>query len=650
MLWLSLSIGLLIFSHLIKVFRWELLTNPYEKTEYEKLLKALSIGYAVNLFIPFRIGELVRAYIASRKTRTGLIFYFSTIVIDRLLDIICVFIFLVIFAGLHINTNFFYYEVYVHTAFQYFFIIVLIISVILIMFALNKKTKQSINIFASVFNETLRLKSLMFAWSTISILKDLFYRINKLSLLLLSIIMWLGYLFSYVSFCNALTSLNLHVDFSQLFLSLFSLGNVAEPQLTAISSLANGNINVLLLTILFTVSPIIFIFIASFIHNQWLENFIGKFRKENFLMKDATINMVPFVTKQERLKFFVDYFSGEDREYYKTYVNINRNISILQDMSGGSHATTLKAIKDDDIIYRKYAFGSEGNKLRVQADWIKEQAATKLPLPETKDEFLSENVYYYDMKYDSDAKDFFTVIHSMDDENIWNILYTLLEDIDHLLHSKNKREHDSLLIQKYIKEKYLGNINTLKITPELSSILSYDTLIINGKEYKNLKYFESKIDENYLFKIFSQDECSDIHGDLTVENIIFSTNREKKYYLIDPNSLNIHNTPFIDYGKLLQSLHYGYEFLQKTSTVETYLNIINYPHLRSKAYDNLYHKYKQYLESKFNKYQIKSIYYHEIIHVLRLLPYKFKMVPDRALIYYAAFIVLLNDIYEDGYK
>ena len=61
---------------------------------------------------------------------------------------------------------------------------------------------------------------------------------------------------------------------------------------------------------------------------------------------------------------------------------------------------------------------------------------------------------------------------------------------------------------------------------------------------------------------------SDIHGDLTIENLICrrESEKEKDYYIIDPNTGNVHDSPNLDYSKLLQSLHGGYEFLMNTKT------------------------------------------------------------------------------------
>lgn len=43
---------------------------------------------------------------------------------------------------------------------------------------------------------------------------------------------------------------------------------------------------------------------------------------------------------------------------------------------------------------------------------------------------------------------------------------------------------------------------------------------------------------------------------------------------------------------------------------------------------------------------MRSIYFHEIIHWLRLMPYKIEKTGKRALIFYAGLLMLLKDIIE----
>ncbi|MDO5311294.1 MAG: hypothetical protein Q4E94_05255, partial [Clostridia bacterium] len=61
---------------------------------------------------------------------------------------------------------------------------------------------------------------------------------------------------------------------------------------------------------------------------------------------------------------------------------------------------------------------------------------------------------------------------------------------------------------------------------------------------------------------------------------------------------------------------------------------------------SLYKNFDAYLYEKFSYSQVKSIYYHEIVHWLRLMPYKIKKDGKRAALFYAGMIIIMNDIIE----
>ena len=134
-----------------------------------------------------------------------------------------------------------------------------------------------------------------------------------------------------------------------------------------------------------------------------------------------------------------------------------------------------------------------------------------------------------------------------------------------------------------------------------------------------------------------------IHGDLTLENIICRTG-EDTWYLIDPNTGNLHESPFLDYGKLLQSLHGGYEFMMMTPRVSVHENRIEFTFTRSAAYDALFAEVRDYLNERFSPRQVESIFLHELIHWLRLMPYKINRDRKRAPMFFAGLLMVANDI------
>ena len=129
-----------------------------------------------------------------------------------------------------------------------------------------------------------------------------------------------------------------------------------------------------------------------------------------------------------------------------------------------------------------------------------------------------------------------------------------------------------------------------------------------------------------------------------MENIICTDPAGEGFYLIDPNTGNLHDSPFLDYAKLLQSLHGGYEFMMKTAAVSAAENRVDFISTRSAAYDALFASLREELERRFAPDELRSIFYHELVHWLRLLPYKLRKDAKRAPMFYAGFIMAANDV------
>jgi len=205
------------------------------------------------------------------------------------------------------------------------------------------------------------------------------------------------------------------------------------------------------------------------------------------------------------------------------------------------------------------------------------------------------------------------------------------------------------LSTKYIDLKVKDNISKIYDSKILKKLLKYDEVVINGRPYKNLSYYLEYLSKEYLYNIFKNDIYSDIHGDLTIENIICNLNvidKKEKYYIIDPNSGNINDSANLDYAKILQSIHGGYEFMMRTYDLSIEENQINFLFTKSQAYFYLYKKLNEYMNLKFKEEKIRSIYFHEIVHWLRLMPYKLKKDGKRALIFYSGLLMVLNDVIE----
>ncbi len=635
------AIALLLCSHFIKVLRWGLLTNSYNETRLSRLMSALSAGFAVNFVLPFRAGELVRAYMASRRSNSGFFFYLATVVLERLLDVVFV---LALFAGIWLGG---FAPSAGGIARGYALMLLAVCAAGALGRLLRRPLKRLWLWLMAVFNPHIQLQGLFFAYSAITLVKDFARRISKGWFLLLSLLMWGGYLASYYFFVAALDAAAPATSYMDLLTVLFGPGNLFVPQIVPIWRLAGGNLAVLALFTGYILSPLaLMLFIGALLKSRAAALSAPLKR---FFYRGGGANVLPIAEPASRLGFLRGYFSGERQSgYYEAYVEMNRDIYVLRDMVGGSDATTVQILKDGELRYRKYAFAAEGAGLQRQTAWMREWP----DLPQARIIGQIENAagFCYDMEYDPQAMDFFTYAHSTSADDAWAVLAAVLADLDEKLHAPTRRPANEANIRRYIDEKITANVERIAASPLFDEARRFESLEINGRVCPGLGAYMTRLaDTEALAAIFAGDEEAAVHGDLTIENIVYAPGRPGRYYLIDPNPENIHNTPFIDYAKLLQSLHYGYEFLMKATAVEASGGKVRFSAMRSAAYDELLGRYRAWLAARFSPAGLRSLAWHEVTNVLRLLPYKMKRAPELAMLYYAGLLLLLADLEREGW-
>lgn len=613
------AILMMTIAHLVRVGRWQLFVDVYEKPNKRNLIQSMSFGYLINSFIPFKIGDLFRAWFSGRKMKNGKALGLSTVIVDRYLDVIAVGL---IFIGLSVS-NIGGKDI---KSSAYFYVILMAALIVLtgLVYIFRNLLKKIVRVIASIFNPKIESFILFFCWALIWNFSDIFKKISKIKMIASTIFMWALYVLSYYCFAEYLYLRTEKGSWTDVFLMFFTSNGISS------STLKLGNHT--LYTLLYIFLPLILLFVISLFFK----------RAENQTAEREHVNLLPQLNEEEKLEFLDNYFSNENRDYVENYLTINRDISIIRDYSAGSNATTMLCMDGESTFFRKYAFGVDGDKLYDQIEWI-EKYKGMLALPEIKKKDKTDSYCFYDMPYFSQAVGFFEYIHSMPAEKSWDILKRVLETLETSIYKLDECDSDAETISKYVDSKVVKNLDKIKSAGHIKSILNNDTVVINGTEYKNLSYFEKYLDKEYLQAVFANDTYCAIHGDLTIENIVCMTDMDD-FYLIDPNTGNIHESPNLDFGKLLQSVHGGYEFLMMTRDVSVEGNKINYMHTKSSAYKTLHQKLHDYMMDAFGPERTKSIYYHEIIHWLRLLPYKIEKDGKRALLFYAGLIMVLNDV------
>jgi glycosyltransferase 2 family protein len=82
------SIAIVFLSHFLRALRWRYLLDPIKRLDLGCLFSSLMIGYMANTLVPAHLGEILRAYVLSKKRGVSASANFATIVMERIIDVL----------------------------------------------------------------------------------------------------------------------------------------------------------------------------------------------------------------------------------------------------------------------------------------------------------------------------------------------------------------------------------------------------------------------------------------------------------------------------------------------------------------------------------------------------------------------------------
>ena len=619
------AVVFLTLGHVCKAIRWRRFVNIYETAPLSTLLSALAAGYLVSFYVPLHLGELVRIWLSGRKLKNGYGYAIATIVVDRFLDVMCVgliFLVLALVTGAH---------AILRTALGYLILTGVLLVGLLLVSLRSRSFKRLALTCCSVFNERIKFRLLLFLWSLISSFKNLFRKINGWKLLLDTVVMWLMYGVSYFLLAQMLSGQGVAVGFIDVFRGMFDTGALLHS--TFVATVGAYPLVPELLLCAYILLPLPVLLLTSLLLRRRAK------QPENVR------RLLPHLEPEEQMQFLNAYFEGEKPEAMHEFMSMNDDVCILRDCSCNSDATTMLCMTAGGTVYRKYAFGaSPVTKLSQQVAWLHAEQG-RLPLPEICSEKRGRYSYRYDMRCDNAAVGFFEYIHSQPVDKSWSILRRVLETLRANLYEEDAERVTRNQIDQYVDSKVTKNLQTIMSVRSLRALCEAETLSINGVTYRGLPQLQKMLAPEHLWQIFRDDPVCVVHGDLTIENIVCRPEHDD-FYLIDPNPDNPVKTPAVDYAKLLQSLHGGYEYLRYVRGVEVDGNAIRFLLPDTGRYRAILERFDRWMSENLTPQAHRSVYYHEIIHWLRLLPYRLRKSEKGALQYFAAAMLIMNDIYD----
>lgn len=620
----------LLLAHVVRAARWAVLFSPGDLLRRFHLLLGLALGYAANAVLPFRLGELLRAWFVSRRTRVRLPYVAATVVAERLSDVLVVSLLSVLLAWGGSGSR--AWPISALGALAVGGVVAFCLGV-----QRSQRVRRVVWNLASVFNNAVRFRLIDFAWTLGELVAG--GALLRMRYLVATVLMWALYLLSYLLF-----SLAVEARFDQTFTEMMGaplrsrLVPTGQAQWLHATALA-----------LYAGLPVLAV-IAYGGLKQWprFRALMQARRRYGWYAGRAVMGGARhrFKAEAEYDYFLVSLFSGDNRGASRFGLEALEQGTVHKLYGGGSEAITALVEQADVLVIRKFASGDAGLRLKVQRDWLLQHKAADLALVQVLGGHATPraapNAYYYDMPLVVPSNDFFDFIHSNAFEGSRKILGEVLGQVSSLHRRHLLERTPRATIERYLHDKAAANAS--RVLAFARSLLPDGAYQVNGRAF-HLDDWNRLLDPAWLSRQVELDASTVVHGDLTIENIIVAPGVGPGWYLIDPNPDNVFNSPLIDWAKMLQSLHLGYEGLNRHDHCSLDGTCISLPFTRSQVYTQL-HQFVDGLLLQSGERFVREAYFHELVHYLRLLPYKIRHSPQKGLAFFACTSVLLHEYQE----
>lgn len=662
---LELSIGLIVVAvvfqllgHCIRAYKSGLLIAPIKPASFTTLLSSLGIGLLFNVILPFRIGELIRAHFLGTRLHISRTVVFLTILFERAVDGI---ILSITIALLFTPANALYQIPFSQTIDS--ILVALIVFAALTFFGLYTLYTEQPWFLNAVFrtskllNDRLKNKIRFIAWSGMYGIHTVYRHARLGRYVLLSVLMWTAYLISLSTLMYAL--LPTLPALKHLLLSTSGYISVSIPSGPAFIGTFHYYFSTIATDIVTRTEPMVLLSTATWSLLILPVTLIGSVFVILQLVRKktdaATTLEVTYTNPYANKLFRYDDISNELSQFLETYFKQTRvthvlnkqevagDLTLVKTFKGGSNATTVLVHRNGKRHIRKIALLEDASKLEAQHDWIKEREHLS-HIPKVMYTEKNEQSFSLDIQFEEQYIPFFDYIHSQDIEKSKSILKNVIAFVNNEIYVKRDPVTSRQHLEEYIQTKVYNKVNDcLALHHDLASVIDSPTLVINGKTYDNFAVIVKKITSNeQIMSSLATYEHTTIHGDLTIDNIIVN---DEHFLLLDPNNENAISDAVVDYAKLYQSLHSGYEFLCLLEKADRRGNAISFEENISSRYTELYQFLTQEIQQVVTPERYRQILFHEAVHYTRMLTYRAKINPDSFLAFFAIAVRLFNDYY-----
>ncbi|THG30838.1 lysylphosphatidylglycerol synthase domain-containing protein [Naasia lichenicola] len=663
-LWLTAGSALvLLVGHLFRAARTKIPLDNVRRGSLGAQFQALSVGYFFDIVLPFRIGEIIRAFLIARKLRMSILYTLAAVLVERLIDAILVStVFLVLAAFLLEGVRLLSIGIAV---------LALTVSVVAL-FLFVRFVGEDRTLLRIVWRGTALLNPRIEAqarfriWGVLFGFQRLLLHRRRLALYAaFSAASWICYFGAtallVAAFLGVGSGANPVVAAVAPYVGSLSawiadpanfvetvvgtLGLVPVGATESVAAFAGAAFVVLNLPI--AAIGLIMLFLVT--TKPTLEH--GEVTQttsfENKLVRVEDIS-------QTMPHFLDSYFQGERLSQVVHRLEVSGRLQLVKFFKGGSNALTVLAQTPEGRYVKKLVPSEYEHRLRNQYDWLVERDGNPQLVRALREE-RNEDFYAIDLEYRPASGPLFDYVHQA-------ALETAIEKIDDVwafmhreIYTLEKEASRPEIRDEYVEERLISRVAAAALVHEdLQRALGSPQIVVNGKTLDNFAQVMRRIQDHpdAWPDLAVYRESAAIHGDLTIDNILVDAAVDD-ILIIDPSDDNQIRGPIIDFARHMQSLRFGYEFLNADESAvpleqdPTGLPSVSYRNARSSRYADLTeHMQTELMPRYLSAAEQRAVLFHVGLFYARMLTHRVVINPATVLKYYAVAVEALNQFIE----
>ncbi|GAA2035917.1 lysylphosphatidylglycerol synthase domain-containing protein [Pseudokineococcus marinus] len=661
--WVVVAVAavVLLLGHVLRAARTKTVVDNVRRESLVPHVQALAIGYLFDAVLPLRLGEVVRAVLVARSLRVSTLYTLAAVVVERLIDVVLVAGAFLAFVALVRGED----SPVVPLAALGVVLLSLGLLVLLTLVVLeNGPLLRLVWRASSLLNSRLETRLRFKVWSVLFGLQRFVRQPAQLRrYALLTAASWGCYLLA-----AALVAVLLlpGAPLRDLVVATAAPYAVVSPSVAAglpqqyVADVlefvgpegAATTAAVLVLAVatwLVLYGPVLVLGVVSLLVIR-LRGPAGDRRPlppaaegfENKLRRDEDIS--------GQLPSFLDaYFQRDALSRVLHRLEVAGDVTLVRFFKGGSNAVTVLAQQDGRLYVKKIVPPEHAHRLKNQHDWLAARRHLDLLVQVTGEE-SDEDHYAIDLEYRPASQPLFEWVHERSREEatamldrVWAFVSTEVYRLGPLGEHPQQRDD-------YVRERFVDRVRAAADQhEELGRAVAAERVVVNGRVLDGFDAVLRRIraDERAWHDLSVYRESTSIHGDLTVDNVLVDLETDRPL-VIDPSDDNQVRGPVIDFARHMQSLHYGYEFLNEdTAPVglgeEGGVPAISYRDHRSARYAELEDHVTTHVMTRYlSPAEQRSVLFHVGLFYGRMLTHRVVIDPGNALKYFAVSLQALN--------